>query len=228
MTDQVTATLVESPEVSTGKLTSPKRRATRKRRGGPVLWYWATFVLCAGVSFAAGFWFTYSYLSQVGVHDLTSALVPTAAPSLAPETNHANTNEGKRPLPYATPQDLFAAEPSPTPWQPEWQPTGPPPSPTPMIPAIVTDTAPPATEPTEEPTPEPTPEDIYRVQVGSYDSRESAEAMVQELLAAGIQAVVVSDQTKYHAQVGAFSSKERALAVADEVNVKGYSVTIRH
>lgn len=205
---------------STGKLPSTKpRTAQRKRNSLPVALYWGTFILCAGGSFAAGFWFTYSYTSQVGTRGLTTAVAPQPGTLITPMPLST-------PEPMATPQDLFAAEPTPTPIP---LPTERPVKRTPEPVAPVPTPEPVYEEPIQaEPTPEPTPEDVYRVQVGSYESRDSAEQMVQELLSAGIQAVVVYDSTKYHAQVGAFSSKERALAVADEVNAKGYSVTIRH
>ncbi len=205
---------------STGKPPSTKpRNASRKRNSLPVALYWGTFILCAGGAFAAGFWFTYSYTSQVGTRGLTTAVAPPPGALITPMPMTT-------PEPMATPQDLFAAEPTPTPiplpTERERERT-----PAPVVVAPTPETVYEETPPAE-PTPEATPEDVYRVQVGSYDSRDSAEQMVQELLSAGIQAVVVYDSTKYHAQVGAFSSKERALAVADEVNAKGYSVTIRH
>lgn len=205
---------------TSGKPPTPKSRtAQRKRSSLPVALYWGTFILCAGGSFAAGFWFTYSYTSQVSTRGLTTAVAPQPGTLVTPMPLAT-------PEPMATPQDLFAAEPTPTPVP---LPTEKPPARTPRPQVAAPTPEPYYEEPAPvEPTPEPTPEDVYRVQVGSYDSRESAEQMVQELLSAGIQAVVVYDSTKYHAQVGAFSSKERALAVADEVNAKGYSVTIRH
>jgi len=82
---------------------------------------------------------------------------------------------------------------------------------------------------TPEPTPVPTKkEEIYRVQVGAFDSREAATRQVEELHGAGINAVVVYDGGAYHAQLGAYRDRAAAIAVADEVNTRGYSVTIRH
>ncbi|MBM3268316.1 MAG: SPOR domain-containing protein [Candidatus Sericytochromatia bacterium] len=216
--------------MSTGKLPPgnpppprpPQRQSQRRRNPWPVAVYWSTFILCAGGSFAAGFWFTYSYTSQVGTRGLTTAVAPQPGTLITPIPAMAT------PEPFATPADLFASEPTPTPIP---LPTERVRTPTPEPQAVLTTPEPAYEEPPPEvaDTPEPAPaEDVYRVQVGSYESRDAAEQMVQELLSAGIQAVVVYDSTKYHAQVGAFSSKERALAVADEVNAKGYSVTIRH
>ena len=182
------------------------------------------FIVCAGASFGAGFWFTYRYTSDVDVRGPQDA----AAPPLVPLATQVPL---VTPQPVATPQDLFAVGPTstPTPWS-EVTPEPLPPTPEPVAAQQVPlqTPYPEATEPVYEPTPAPTPEDVYRVQVGSYDNRQDAESMVQELLNNGIDAVVVYDQSQYHAQVGAFNRRDRALAVADEVNAKGYEVTIRH
>ncbi|MBU6430299.1 MAG: SPOR domain-containing protein [Cyanobacteria bacterium REEB65] len=207
------------------KQPSPRPRPPRKRSSLPGVLYWSVFIICAGVSFGAGFWFTFRYTSQVNVRGPAQLAAEPAPVDLATPVPMVT------PQLVATPQDLFAGQPTLTP-----------------APLVTLTPAPAQTPPPEEntlqptgsppvgdldssdvSTPEPTPaEDVYRVQVGSYDTQEAAESMVQDLLAAGIQAVVVFDQTKYHAQVGAYSSKDRALEVADEVNAKGYAVTIRH
>jgi len=69
---------------------------------------------------------------------------------------------------------------------------------------------------------------MYRVQVGAFDSRETAQKQVDDLQTQGINAVVVWDGGSYRAQLGAFNDRARALSVADKVNIRGYAVTIRH
>lgn len=190
--------------------------------------YWLVFLGCTGLSFAGGFWFTYRYTSQINVRGPQTAVAP-------PDQELQTPAPLETPQPIATPQDLFAAAPIDTP-MPTPMPVETPeprPTPPPMATRVRPEQAPietpaPLSDQDLAATPEPTLEDVYRVQVGSYDTREDADAMVQELLDAGIEAVVVFDRSKYHAQVGAYNSKERALAVADEVNAKGYAVTIRH
>ncbi len=203
---------------------SPKHRPTRRRSSLPGALYWLVFIACAGASFGLGFWFTYRYTSDVDVRGPQEAAAPPLVPLATPVPLVT-------PQPVATPQDLFAVGPdsTPTPF-PASTPEPLPPTPVPVAAQQlpVQTPYPEATEQVDEPTPEPTVEDVYRVQVGSYDNREDAESMVQELLNNGIEAVVVYDQSQYHAQIGAYNSRERALAVADEVNAKGYEVTIRH
>jgi cell division septation protein DedD len=97
-----------------------------------------------------------------------------------------------------------------------------------LLPVATPEPATPTPAP-RRPTPPPTPKlEVYRVQVGGFDDRETAQKQVEELQSAGINAVVVYDEGKYHAQLGAFTDRGRALSVADEVNIRGYSVTIRH
>lgn len=189
----------------------PTRRRKTGRGGG----YWALFALCSGLSFAAGFWYTYQMTSQVAVKDpganeitLATPLPNQALVTPGPDALEASEGESfvqptsttgldETPAPASTPPARATATPAPSR-------------------AVVT------------PAPEGPGEGVYRVQVGSYSSREEAQAMVEELAVAGIDAMVVEDEGKYHAQIGAYASRDRALGVADDVNTKGYSVTIRH
>lgn len=194
----------------TNKPVPPTRRRKTGRGGG----YWTLFTVCAALSFAGGFWYTYQVTSQVSVKDPGANEVPMATPlpnqalvtpgpdvavEEAEESNlgmaASDLGQNATPAPAATPQ----ATPAPASRQ------------TDVAKAIDAAAA-----------------GVYRVQVGSYSSREEAQAMVEELAVAGIDAMVVEDEGKYHAQIGAYGSRERALAVADDVNTKGYSVTIRH
>jgi cell division protein FtsN len=176
--------------------------------------FWLFVLGASGGAFAAGFYFTYGMTLNVNTRSPVAASTPkpgaikspivaakpTATPTLAP---------GPIPVPSAasgatpTPVAVLGADPSPEPTR----------------------------TPRATPTPQPvgTPkEEIYRVQVGAFDSRESAQKQVEELQSVGINAVVVYDGGAYHAQLGAFSDRARAISVADEVNTRGYSVTIRH
>ena len=186
--------------------------AKRSRNGHGTL-YWVVFAACAAASFAGGFFYTYHATSQVAIKNpntnesfFQGAVLPEVRPNESPEVS---------PTPD---QDPFGGElvtPTPrvmttsTPW----------PTPTPYI-VVYT----PAPEPSVKAT---QPPDVYRVQVGAYDTKDAAQSMADELLSAGIAATVVFDQGQYHAQIGAFSSRDRALSVADEINSQGYSVTIR-
>lgn len=191
------------------------RILAKKSRHGHSTLYWVVFTVCAVSSFAGGFFYTYHATSQVAVKN--------------PNTNENFFQGGvvPQPLPSETP----AAEASPTPYDDPFGGELVSPTPraveTPMprrspTPYIVVYTAPP--EPTATPAPA---RDVYRVQVGSYDTKEAAQSMVDELLSNGITASVVFDQGQYHAQVGAFSDRDRALSVASDIDAQGYAVIIR-
>lgn len=200
--------------------TPPKRK--RSSRSGM---YWLVFAVCTLASFGGGFWVTFRG-TQVSIKE------PAIGPSMQPLPQESAAPGGMpgdtAPTPLVTPApvDPFATAPETTP--------------APMAsaaPSGAADAALPPAEPVSDPfatataTPPPRAEEIsrtFRVQVGNYDSHDSAQSMVDELAAAGITAKVVEDSNgQFHAQIGAYSKRDRALAVADEVNAKGYSVTIR-
>lgn len=186
----------------------PKRRRTGKSAA-----YWVVFVLCALASFAGGFWFTYRG-TQVSIKEPPVGPAPSAFPAAAP-TPEAAASEAPVDASTPAPIDPFAAAPLPS-ATPEASAA----TPDPWGAELPADDAP--------QTPASAEGKVFRVQVGSYDSQTSAQSMVDELSAAGINAVVVQDSAgQYHAQIGAYSKRDRALTVADEVNAKGYSVTIR-
>lgn len=188
----------------------PKRR--KSSRGGA---YWTLFALCAVLSFAGGFWYTYQATSTVSVKDPSAIDVPVATPI----PNQA----------VATPDpDVPDEEPQETGTSVAAFDLGRTAAPEPTVPPQASTPAPARQEESEAKAEFAAAPSVYRVQVGSYSSREEAQAMVEELAVAGIDAMVVEDDGKYHAQIGAYATRERALAVADDVNTKGYSVTIRH
>jgi len=184
---------------------NPPAKRRKNARGGA---YWTLFVACALLSFGGGFWFTYQMTSQVAVKDPGANEAPNATPLPAQAlVTPAPDVPEEEPVPSTS-----MVEPDPAPV----------PSPTPR------------TKATEAPLAHAVDDSasagqgVYRVQVGSYSSREEAQAMVEELAVAGVDAMVVEDEGKFHAQIGAYGSRDRALSAADGVNTKGYSVTIRH
>ena len=194
--------------------------ARRKFSIGNVFFWLVLFGASAG-AFGGGFWYTYGATVNVNTKDPSAQKV-----AVKPKPSAAAKAPAARPSPTAEPG--LVAMPS----------TAPTPTPKPLAtptPAMVVHA--PTLAPVERvstpaprrivPTPVPQVE-IYRVQVGGFGDREMAQRQVEELQGAGINAVVVYDEGKYHAQLGAFTDRARALSVADEVNIRGYSVTIRH
>ena len=188
--------------------------ATKRRKTGRGGAYWTLFAVCAALSFAGGFWYTYQVTSQVSVKDpgANDAPMATPLPNQAMVTPGPDVPEEE---PRESPNSVAASElgldPSPAPTA------------TPKATAAQANQQANVAKAVDAAV-----QGVYRVQVGSYSSREEAQAMVEELAVAGIDAMVVEDEGKYHAQIGAYGSRQRALSVADEVNTKGYSVTIRH
>lgn len=193
----------------------------KKLRHGAV--YWTVFTACAIGAFGAGFYYTYQATSAVTIK--------------SPNTTEGTAFQGGV-LPEVTPEPV-AVTPTPASSDDDFgvdpfggSSTDPTTAPTTERKSAVAPTATPymvvytpSPAPTARPVKGPT---LFRVHVGSYDTREAAQSMAEELLSAGITASVVYDQGQYHAQIGAYTDRDRALSVADDLNSQGYSVTIRH
>lgn len=184
------------------------------------IFFWIFVLGASSGAFVAGFYYTFG--ATVDVHTKS----PIAETTPKPGSVHL---PGVKPSPTATPTLAPGPLPITTPSATMAPPRG---TPTPMAMGGFPQ---PSLAPTATPAPVRTPapaatskEEIYRVQVGAFDSREAAQKQVEELQTVGINAVVVYDGGAYHAQLGAFSDRARAISVADEVNTRGYSVTIRH
>jgi cell division protein FtsN len=111
------------------------------------------------------------------------------------------------------------------------EPTRPTPTEKPPKPAV--DTTKPKVTPTA-PVPPPTPEDVsgqvYRVQIGLFMERASAEALLGEVRAKGFEATLAlthaNSRTFYRVQAGAFAKWENADAACAELERAGFSPTI--
>jgi cell division protein FtsN len=169
--------------------------------------FWLALLAASGGAFSAGFYYTHSATANVPVKQpQVNAELPTPKPAKPSPTATPTLAPG--PIVYslapsATPTVLVTATPV----------------------SLATET--PAATPSDVP-PTPVGPAMYRVQVGAFDSRETAQKQVDDLQTQGINAVVVWDGGSYRAQLGAFNDRARALSVADEVNIRGYAVTIRH
>lgn len=180
--------------------------------------FWVALVGASGGAFAGGFYYTYGATANVPTRtpgeDVGSKRVATPQPEPSEEVVVAAPTAAPDPLavPETVPERIVRLDPiqTPTPQAPRRTPT-------------------PVPEPARAEVVQPASRaEIFRVQVGPFDDRETAEQQVKELQTAGVNAVVVYDDGRYQAQIGAFSDRARAISVADEVNVRGFSVTIRH
>lgn len=183
------------------------------------VFFWLFLVGASGGAFAGGFWYTYGATVNVNTKSPLDGAIPNRAVKGAAAIA---ARPSPSPSPTVVPGPLAVEIPSPTPVPTERPTAAPAATPEPVA------TPDPFAVATAAPTPAPKTIEIYRVQVGAFDSREAAQRQVEELQTVGINAVVVYDAGAYHAQLGAFSDRARAISVADEVNIRGYSVTIRH
>lgn len=68
---------------------------------------------------------------------------------------------------------------------------------------------------------------LFKVRVGSYDSRGDAEKKAKDLEGLGYETSVIDEPEGSYVQVGSFRDQEKALSLAEEVSQKGFSVIIR-
>lgn len=87
--------------------------------------------------------------------------------------------------------------------------------------------APTVTPPAAGVTPRPKP---YRVQVGSFTSRENSQRLAGELHSRGYftytRKVEKGGKTEYHVQVGAYTTREAAEKVRNELGAQGYDAYV--
>jgi cell division septation protein DedD len=67
---------------------------------------------------------------------------------------------------------------------------------------------------------------LYKVQVGSFDDRESAEVMAGKLKREGYADAWVTSTVPYRVQVGAYSNPDNATKIVRQLETAGYSVHI--
>lgn len=126
--------------------------------------------------------------------------------------------------------------PAPAPGQPELpsiQQPSPGPATRPSAPKSQEPAAVPPSIPQETPEPAPAPAPsrgetnvLYRVQVGSFISRENAEARAAKLREEGFDAYVSQASGLFRVQVGAFSVRENAERLAAQLKAAGYDVLV--
>lgn len=66
----------------------------------------------------------------------------------------------------------------------------------------------------------------YRVQVGAFRQRDGAVYTVEQLAAAGFEAIIVPGGDLYRVQVGAFRDEERARNLVAQLKEKGFEAIV--
>lgn len=67
---------------------------------------------------------------------------------------------------------------------------------------------------------------LYRVQTGSFRSRENADRMLYELQSQGYPAFILAQDGYFRVQVGAYRNMENAIAMERRLRMAGYSTLI--
>lgn len=70
------------------------------------------------------------------------------------------------------------------------------------------------------------PERLYRVQVGAYSNRDSADRLLNSLLAEGFPAFIIMDDGLYKVQVGAYRNLSNAISMENKLRTYRYNTYI--
>lgn len=215
---------------------SPSKK--KKKKSDP---FWPIVIILSILAFTGSFWFFYMLTSKINTRTFPTTdtpklmITPTPDVSLQPGTlmvGDNNSLESAEPSPEASVTDTNTltgkapVESSPSAEARSVQST---PAPTPVATASPRPTATPRPAATPRPTTTPAPaaKVSYRVQVGSYSSREAAQSTATQLSEKGYATTLSEDNGRYRIQLGVYESQESALALAEEITQQGYEVVVR-
>jgi len=212
------------------------KKSKKKKKSDP---FWPIVIILSILAFTGSFWFFYMLTQKINTRTFnttdTPKLMVTQSPEISLESGspyYIGDNKSlNEPSPEAsaevitqTAQPTVTKEESVEPDTPEISSTAEPtPRPTPRP------TATPRPQPTPRPTATPTPvqKSAFRVQVGSYSSKDEAQGTLNQLIEKGHSAIVTENNGRFSIQLGTFDSQESALALAEEVTNQGYEVLVR-
>lgn len=217
------------------KPAAPKKKTTKGRKKTDP--FWPIVIILSILAFTGSFWFFYMLTSKINTRTFETTDKPKLMLTPTPYQLEGETRTvDYGPVPTPTPLEAVSASPS----QNAVVATGTPvPSTTPSAaPSAIETLAPPPTPPPTRtprpiatavatPTAPPAKKASYRVQVGSYSSRDAAQKVANELSEKGYSAVVSEDSGKFRVQLGVYQEQDGALAIAEEVTQQGYAVVVR-
>ncbi len=216
----------------------PKKKK-KKKKSDP---FWPIVIILVILAFTGSFWFFYMLTSKINTQSFPTTDTPkimiTPTPEVTLDGEGSLLVGENTPLPTPTPE----ATPTPESTALAQATAPPPPKPTPEPTEVPTPASTPTPVPTRAPaTPAPaktsapvvtaapvqSSESVYKVQVGSYTSREEADAAAIRLGEKGYKASAVERNGKFTLQLGLFKAQESALNLAEEVTQQGYEVVVR-
>jgi cell division protein FtsN len=215
----------------------PKPEPKRKRKNDP---FWPIVIILSILAFTGSFWFFYMLTSKINTKEFETTETPKLMVTPIPSDDLLSSpaimlGDGNLPSPTPTPEAslvpsqapaVVSATPEATPI-PEETPaavstpaTIPTPLPTLTPRPAVSAVLPPTTRPAQT-------KPSFRVQVGSFATRENAQKTASELTDLGYSATVTEDAGRFQIQLGTYQDQEGALALAEEVTQRGYAVVVR-
>jgi cell division protein FtsN len=217
------------------KPAAPKKKKTKGRKKTDP--FWPIVIILSILAFTGSFWFFYMLTSKINTRTFETTDKPKLMLTPTPYQLEGETRTlDYGPVPTPTPPEAISA----TPAQNQVVATSSPeasqaPSEAPSALATLAPTPTPFPTRTPRPLPTvaatPTPAPVknisYRVQVGSYSSRDAAQKAANELSEKGYSAVVSEEGGKFRVQLGVYKEQDGALAIAEEVTQQGYAVVVR-
>lgn len=220
------------------KPVAPKpKKVKNQKKADP---FWPVVIILSILAFTGSFWFFYMLTSKINTRTFETTDKPKLMLTPTPYELEGQTRTVEYgPLPTPTPPEELIPSASPSFQQQTVISASPEPvatvtpepsvlatlAPTPT--ALPTRTPRPVPTSLSTPTPPPVKKFAFRVQVGSYSTREAAQTVANELSEKGYSAVVSEEAGKYRVQLGVYQEQESALAVAEEVTQQGYAVVVR-
>lgn len=215
------------------------KKGKKKKKSDP---FWPIVIILSILAFTGSFWFFYMLTQKINTRTFnttdTPKLMVTQSPEISLESGspyYIGDNKNlAEPSPEASPELITQVSQAPA-TRPETLETAEPaaqavdttPQPTPRPTLRPTPTPRPVTTPRPTAAPTAIPKSAYRVQVGSYDSKDEAQSTLNLLSEKGYSAVVSENNGRYSIQLGVFDSQESAVALAEEVTNQGYAVLVR-
>lgn len=218
--------MTSNPQLPTS---SKKKAKAKKKKADP---FWPIVIILSILAFTGSFWFFYMLTSKINTRNFPTTdtpklmVTPSAETSLEGASMQVGNQQSTSQTPTASSQTLISAAPAVS--------TAPATSaqtsslPSAAASAVLATSTPRATpSPLAMTTPATGARSLFRVQVGSYTSRDEAQQIASQLADKSYPATVIEEAGRFRVQIGAYDSQESALALAEEVTNQGYEVVVR-
>lgn len=207
---------------------SKAKKVKKKKKADP---FWPIVIILSILAFTGSFWFFYMLTSKINTRNFpttdTPKLMLTPSPDVALEgsTVQVGGNRGET-TGVASPAASVSALATRSPAAVASAAATRAPVSTPVPTAVPTVAATPVATAVPTAVPAQTASN-FKVQVGSYGSRDEAQQIATQLSGKGYSPIVVEESGRFRVQLGVYVNQEGALALAQEVTQQGYEVVVR-